>query len=256
MRISDAAPVSAGKVTKKSNRFFLALAAGSLAVFAASCQKDNVTPGSTQLIDGNTTGVVVSPGSSASFTSFNTFGTLALNNSGVYTVTNFLQGTINNSGNPPHNANSTYYYSFTLNDGVGTADSADLQFSGTANADVTVLGSLSSLAYATSSFDNIVSGAVTPTWVNISTNKIGFNRTDTVNFAINTTTPGWYNYNIRRHVALPLVENSSPLTLLATVRNGDEYYIELQDVYSNRTPNSYITPSNYPYLHFRYKKLP
>ena len=252
MRISDAAPVSAGKVTK-SNRLFMTLAAGALAVIAASCQKDNVTPGATSLIDGNTTGVVVSPGSSASFTSFKTFGTLSLNTSGVYSVANFLQGTINNSGNPPHTANSTYYYSFELNDGVGIADSADLQFSGTANADVTVLGSGATLEYAAASFDNVVSGAATPSWTAISSRKIGFNRTDTTSFAINTTTPGWYNYNIRRHVALPLVENGSALTLRVTTKNADVYYVELQDVYSNRTPNAYITPSNYPYLHFRYK---
>lgn len=247
MKNLNATPATAGKSTK-TNRIILGMAAGMLAVLAVACQKEN----NAGLRPGNEVAVVIStPGDSAAFTYTNTFGKLFRSSTNeIYTVKNFLQGTVNNTGNPPHIANSKYYYSLRSNDGTDSAN-ADLVFSGTANADVSVYTAYT-LSFARTSFDSIATGLVSPTWTSIATKKIGLNSIDTVNY---TVVAGWYNYNIVRHEALPVIEHGKFLTVRATTAGGRTFIIELQDLYSNRTPNAYKTPSNYPYLHFRYKEI-
>jgi hypothetical protein len=248
MQILEKAPVSAGKTTKKAGGLLSVIAVSAIMVFSASCQKESDARPESLRLSGETA-VSVSPCGSAAFTYTNTFGTLALDCDGdVYQVTDFLQGTAGGTGNPPHNANQVYYYSFATHDGTNSVN-WDLRFTGTANADVYV-DTTATLEYTTTAFGSI-SGSTS--WTLIGTGaKIGFNRTSITDFSVNTTTPGWYNYDFSNHKALPLVENGQPLTLRITYSPSRIYIVELQDIYSGGTPNSTYLPTNYPYLKFRY----
>lgn len=247
MKILEKAPVSAGKTTKAGG-LLSALALGTAIMFGASCQKEAASPEKLSLGE-DRTAVTVGACNTASFTYTNTFGSIrrSCDEDTLY-VTDFLQGTAGGTGTPPHTAYNLFYYSFSTNDGTNAAGH-DIKFTGTANADMYV-DTGATLSYAAVAFHSVTTGT---SWTSIPSGVVGFNRTSTSDFTINTTTPGWYNYDFSNHKALPLIENGQPIVFKITYSSPSRVYIlALEDIYSGGTPNTTYLPSNYPYVKFRY----
>jgi hypothetical protein len=251
MKILNTAPQSAAKTTKKIYSAFFAIALTSTAIFT-SCQKgaDQATP---SLTTGGATAAVTNPsvGQTVAFNCDSTYGTVNLDGSGVYNVTDFFQGVQGTTGNPPHTAHATYYYSLADND--GGCDGYDLIFSGTANADISVPSGYT-LQYTTTAFASITS-ATTGTAVT----AFGYNRiifaAPTSSTTLNTAHPGWYNYDVTNHIVYPIAEWGVEVSLIVTTDLGVKYKVQLQDLYSGGTPNATVQANNYPFFKFRYKQL-
>ena len=251
MKILDTAPKSAAKTTKNIARSLYAVALGAMAIFS-SCQKegDQAAPA---LSGADVTTAATNPttGQTVSFNCDSTYGTVTLDASGVYNVANFFQGVQGTTGNPPHIAHSVYYYSLADND--GGCDGFDLIFSGTANADISVPTGYT-LQYTTTAFASITSSTV-----GSSTSVFGYNRilmaAPTGPTTLNTAHPGWYNYDVVNHIVYPIAEWGVEVSLLVTTSTGVKYKVQLQDLYSNGTPNASVQANNFPFFKFRYKRL-
>lgn len=249
---SEKTPVSGAKFTKKINMQWPLLALA-IALVMSSCQEESVAPAN----DLEFTELAASPvagGSAVTFTVDSTYGTIQLDNAGVYAVENFFQGVEGATEDDPHEVNEVYYFDFTINDGGSSSDYV-MQFSGTANADLSVnTGDGYSLSYTSTAFDNVTSSTTTTAV----SGSFGYNRiglgTSLMDWTISSSHPGWYNYDLLNHVVYPLVENGTDITLVIT--NGTvTYAVEMQDLYEDGTPNSSSPPDNYPYFTFRYKTL-
>lgn len=252
MKILDTAPKSAVKTTKNISRSLLAMALVSVAIFS-SCQKESQQavpslPGTANAIAATNPGA----GQTVAFNCDSTYGTVTLDASGVYNVANFFQGVQGTTGNPPHVAHATYYYSLADND--GGCDGYDLIFNGTANADVSVPSGYTLQYTAATSFANVTASTVGTT-----VSVFGYNRIlmapPTGNTTINTAHPGWYNYDVVNHIVYPVAEWGVEVTLIVTTDAGVKYKVQLQDLYSNGTPNSTVQANNFPFFKFRYKRL-
>lgn len=252
MKILDTAPKSAVKTTKNISRSLVAMALASVAIFS-SCQKEG-EQAAPLLPAADVTTAATNPGTgqTVSFNCDSTFGTVTLDASGVYNVANFFQGVQGTTGNPPHIAHSTYYYSLADND--GGCDGYDLIFNGTANADIRVPSGYTLQYTTTTSFANVTSSTTGST-----VTVFGYNRilmgAPTGNTTINTAHPGWYNYDVINHIVYPIAEWGVEATLIVTTDAGVKYKVQIQDVYSNGTPNNTVQANNYPYFKFRYKRL-
>ncbi|SDE97243.1 hypothetical protein [Chitinophaga filiformis] len=252
MKILDTAPKSVVKTTKNIARSLVAMALVSVAVFS-SCQKEG-NQAVPSLPGADNTIAATNPGSgqTVAFNCDSTYGTVTLDASGVYNVANFFQGVQGTTGNPPHVAHSTYYYSLADND--GGCDGYDLIFNGTANADISVPSGYTLQYTASTSFANVTASTVGTT-----VSVFGYNRIllapPTGNTTINTAHPGWYNYDVVNHIVYPIAEWGVEVTLIVTTDAGVKYKVQLQDLYSNGTPNSTVQANNFPFFKFRYKRL-
>jgi hypothetical protein len=253
MKILDTAPKSAVKTTKNITRSLVAAALVAMAAFS-SCQKsgDQVAPAA--LSSGDVTTAATNPGTgqTVSFNCDSTFGTVTLDASGVYNVVNFFQGVQGTTGNPPHVAHSTYYYSLADND--GGCDGFDLIFSGTANADISVPSGYTLQYTSTVSFASVTASTTGNTITTFGYNRILMGA-PTGPTTLNTAHPGWYNYDVINHIVYPIAEWGVEATLIVTTDLGVKYKVQLQDVYSNGTPNSTVQANNFPFFKFRYKRL-
>jgi hypothetical protein len=232
---------SGDKITKKTFIYGLALAMSAMSVFS-SCTKDEaVKP---QALNDTKAPTPITPGATVAFTTTTPATTGSVNRSltgNVYTVFNFNQG-----------APSEYYYKFSINDGASST-TADIIFDGTSHADFSVKSGYT-LKYKSVNFDTVTTDAGFTT---IATGKAGYNRISTgaPNWTIDPLHVGWYNYNITDHIAYPLIENGVYLTFIVITDTGVKYKVEMQDIYQNRTPAGGPPPSNFPYVHFRYKQI-
>lgn len=209
-----------------------------------SCQETNLLGEELGLPD--ILSVTVADGDTDIFVESSTYGTV-YRDGDVYYVEGFFQGA-EGTTEDEHVSNSTYYYDLENHDG-GTSSTHWLEFSGTANGDVS---SQYTMSWTATAFDNVTtSTSTTGPITTFGNNNTVFNLNS---FSINSTSPGWYNYYFITHTVYPLVENGTDITLI--IDNGlTEYAVEMQDIYSNGTPNSIFAPNNYPYMKFRYKEL-
>jgi hypothetical protein len=241
-----------GRNLVKSMNSFARVCAVALAVIFTACQEDEIAPTDPSLKHQTVAASPIAGGSAVSFTSASTFGTVRLDNAGIYYVEDFFQGTPG-TGTDPHVPNATYYYRFDIVDG-GTSSNYVLKFGGTANGDITVASGYT-LAYTATNFNSVTSSTATTAV----SGAFGYNNIvmgTPTNFAVNPLHPGWYNYNITNHVVYPLVDNGGSVTLVITnTSTGVKYKVEPQDIYQGGIPNSATPPNNYPYLKFRYKQL-
>lgn len=228
----------------------LSIALGLAAIgMTASCSKDNSLAPSIEEQSPSKRAVTPSTtiGGTVNFTATGTKGYLKTIATGTYGARNFHQGTVPDLVDTTQwkNPASTYYYNLITNDG-GTSTSYDFQFSGTANASLTVNTSKYDLYYVNTAFD-AVTAATTGTL--ISTGTAGSN---SINGAGNPSSAGWYIYNISNHI----MSSYGPRTyILENKTTGDKWKLRLNSVYKDETPNASIAATNFPFMSFDYKKL-
>lgn len=215
----------------------------------ASCKKDNALAPS--LEEQSFSKRAVTPpstiGGTVNFTAAGTKGYLKTIATGTYGARNFHQGTVADQVDTTQwkNPASTYYYDLINNDG-GTSSSYDFQFSGTANASLTVNTTKYNLYYVNTAFDAVT--AVTVGTL-ISTGTAGSN---SLNGTGNPTSAGWYIYNLSNHI----MSSYSPRTYIVENKTTKtKWKLRLNSVYKDETPNASVAATNFPFMSFDYKKL-
>ncbi|MNG99242.1 hypothetical protein D3C72_1739660 [compost metagenome] len=133
-----------------------------------------------------------------------------------------------------------------INNDGGTSAGYDFQFSGTANASLTVNTTKYNLYYVNTAFD-AVTAATTGTL--ISTGTAGSN---SINGTGNPSSAGWYIYNISNHI----MSSYGPRTyILVNKTTNTKWKLRLNSVYKDEVPNAPYAATNFPFMSFDYKKL-
>ncbi|MND94548.1 hypothetical protein D3C87_543190 [compost metagenome] len=228
----------------------LSIALGIAAIgMTASCSKDNSLAPSVEEQSFSKRAATPSTtiGGTVNFTATGTKGYLKTLATGTYGARNFHQGTVPDLVDTTQwkNPASTYYYDLINNDG-GTSAGYDFQFSGTANASLTVNTTKYNLYYVNTAFD-AVTAATTGTL--ISTGTAGSN---SINGTGNPSSAGWYIYNISNHI----MSSYGPRTyILVNKTTNTKWKLRLNSVYKDEVPNAPYAATNFPFMSFDYKKL-
>ncbi|MFU1856493.1 hypothetical protein BWD42_02950 [Sphingobacterium sp. CZ-UAM] len=228
----------------------LSIAFGIAAIgMTASCSKDNsLAPNvEEQSFSKRAATPSTTIGGTVNFTATGTKGYLKTLATGTYGARNFHQGTVPDLVDTTQwkNPASTYYYDLVNNDG-GTSAGYDFQFSGTANASLTVNTTKYNLYYVNTAFD-AVTAATTGTL--ISTGTAGSN---SINGTGNPSSAGWYIYNISNHI----MSSYGPRTyILVNKTTNTKWKLRLNSVYKDEVPNAPYAATNFPFMSFDYKKL-
>jgi len=228
----------------------LSIALGIAAIgMTASCSKDNSLAPSVEEQSFSKRAATPSTtiGGTVNFTATGTKGYLKTLATGTYGARNFHQGTVPDLVDTTQwkNPASTYYYDLINNDG-GTSAGYDFQFSGTANASLTVNTTEYNLYYVNTAFD-AVTAATTGTL--ISTGTAGSN---SINGTGNPSSAGWYIYNISNHI----MSSYGPRTyILVNKTTNTKWKLRLNSVYKDEVPNAPYAATNFPFMSFDYKKL-
>lgn len=249
--LSIPAPKSGSQFTKKISPLRLTFIIAAVALLS-SCESEEIAP-SKPVNLADLAAIPSAGGSPVAFTSASTFGTLQLDAAGqVYHARNFFQGTPG-TGSNPHAPNSTYYYDFGINDG-GTSASYVVQFSGTANGDITVAPGYT-MGYTTTAFASVTASTSVTAVTTFGYNNIVF--TNPTTWAVNGSHPGWYEYNIISHTVFPLNDSGRDVVTLVITNTSTGAKIKFRpiDIYQNGTPAGGPPPNNYPYLDFEYDFL-
>jgi len=228
----------------------LSIALGIAAIgMTASCSKDNSLAPSVEEQSFSKRAATPSTtiGGTVNFTATGTKGYLKTIATGTYGARNFHQGTVPDLVDTTQwkNPASTYYYDLINNDG-GTSAGYDFQFSGTANASLTVNTTKYNLYYVNTAFDAVT---VATTGTLISTGTAGSNST---NGTGNPSSAGWYIYNISNHI----MSSYGPRTyILVNKTTNTKWKLRLNSVYKDEVPNAPYAATNFPFMSFDYKKL-
>ncbi|WP_104381483.1 hypothetical protein [Sphingobacterium sp. HMA12] len=228
----------------------LSIALGLAAIgMTTSCSKDNPLAPSVEEQSLSKRAVTPSTtiGGTVNFTASGTKGYLKTIATGTYGARNFHQGTVPDLVDTTQwkNPASTYYYDLINNDG-GTSASYDFQFSGTANASLTVNTTKYNLYYVNTGFDAVT---VSTTGTLISTGTAGSN---SVNGTGNPSSAGWYIYNLSNHI----MSSYGPRTyILVNKTTNTKWKLRLNSVYKDEVPNAAYAATNFPFMSFDYKKL-
>ena len=228
----------------------LSIALGIAAIgMTASCSKDNSLAPSIEEQSLSKRAVTPSTtiGGTVNFTATGTKGYLKTIATGTYGARNFHQGTVPDLVDTTQwkNPAGTYYYNLITNDG-GTSTSYDFQFSGTANASLTVNTTKYNLYYVNTAFESV---SVSTSATLISNGTAASNSTNGVG---NPNSTGWYIYNISNHI----MSSYGPRTYILENKTTHELWkLRLNSVYKDETPNSGFAATNFPFMSFDYKKL-
>jgi len=228
----------------------LSIALGLAAIgMTTSCSKDNSLAPSVEEQSFSKRAATPSTtiGGTVNFTATGTKGYLKTIATGTYGARNFHQGTVPDLVDTTQwkNPASTYYYDLINNDG-GTSAGYDFQFSGTANASLTVNTTKYNLYYVNTAFDAVT---VATTGTLISTGTAGSNST---NGTGNPSSAGWYIYNISNHI----MSSYGPRTyILVNKTTNTKWKLRLNSVYKDEVPNAPYAATNFPFMSFDYKKL-
>ncbi|WP_286863402.1 MULTISPECIES: hypothetical protein [Sphingobacterium] len=229
----------------------LSIALGLAAIgMTTSCSKDNPLAPSVEEQSLSKRAVTPSTtiGGTVNFTASGTKGYLKTIATGTYGARNFHQGTVPDLVDTTQwkNPASTYYYSLITNDG-GTSTSYDFQFSGTANASLTVNTTKYDLYYVNTAFESVTT---LPDDANLISN--GTAASNSTNGTGNPSSTGWYIYNISNHI----MSSYGPRTYILENKTTHELWkLRLNSVYKDETPNSGFAATNFPFMSFDYKKL-
>jgi len=229
----------------------LSIALGLAAIgMTTSCSKDNPLAPSVEEQSLSKRAVTPSTtiGGTVNFTASGTKGYLKTIATGTYGARNFHQGTVPDLVDTTQwkNPASTYYYNLITNDG-GTSTSYDFQFSGTANASLTVNTAKYKLYYLNTAFESVTT---LPVGANLISDGIA--ASNSTNGTGNPNSTGWYIYNISNHI----MSSYGPRTyILEDKTTGDKWKLRLNSVYKDETPNSGFAATNFPFMSFDYKKL-
>ena len=262
--------LSGSKFNKKITMFGLMALVAASSVFT-SCKKDSADAAAPELKLKSSKALSPTAGGSAVGLTSVTSGTVGLNTSGVYTVTNYyVAQSIYDPANP-HAANGFYYFDFGTNDNVpGTSSTTppsgdwDISFSGTGNADINRKSGVS-VRFLNENFATATARSASSAWSAAAANTIAFpfghNRTiwtsplsapaDYYAAASGHTVKGYWNYYFANHQVIATTD----VTILVRDSDGDTYALHIKSVYNNDTPAGTPYPSNFSYLTFEYKLL-